>query len=44
MTWREKYMKNMVRLATLERLVAAGKLERAEVDAWQAERLEAYGY
>lgn len=38
MTWKEKYMKNMVTLATLQKLINAGKLTQEEVDAWIAER------
>jgi hypothetical protein len=42
-TWYEKYMANMVALATLDKLVQAGKLTREAVDAWAAERVEVYG-
>lgn len=44
MSWYEKYMKNMVSVTTLNKLVAANKLTREEVDAMIAERLELYGY
>lgn len=44
MTWYEKYMKNMVSIATLNKLVAAGKLTQAEVDKMVADRFEQYGY
>ena len=44
MTWYEKYMKNLVALSTLEKLVVAGKLTQAEVDEMVADRLEQYGY
>lgn len=44
MTWEEKYMKNMVSIATLNKLVAAGKLTQAEVDIMVADRLEEEGY
>lgn len=44
MTWKEKYMKNMVSKSTLDKLVAAGKLTREDVDGWVAARLEQYGY
>lgn len=44
MSWYDKYMNNMVTLATLNKLVAAGKLTQAEVDKMVADRLEQYGY
>jgi len=44
MTWYEKYMKNMVSIATLNKLVKAGKLTQSEVDKMVADRLEQYGY
>ena len=44
MTWYEKYMKNMVSMATLNKLVIAGKLNQQEVDKMVADRLEQYGY
>lgn len=44
MTWHELYMKNMVSIVTLNKLVAAGKLTQAEVDKMVADRLEQYGY
>ena len=44
MTWYEKYMKNMVSIATLNKLVKAGKLTQEEVDQMIADRLEQYGY
>lgn len=44
MTWYEKYMKNLVTLSTLNKLVAAGKLTQDEVDQMVADRLEQYGY
>lgn len=44
MTWAEKYMKNMVSIATLNKLVVAGKLTQTEVDTMVADRLEQYGY
>ena len=44
MTWYEKYMKNLVTLSTLNKLVAAGKLTQSEVDQMVADRLEQYGY
>ncbi|MEL7654745.1 MAG: hypothetical protein AAGU75_02425 [Bacillota bacterium] len=45
MTWEEKYMKNLVTLETLNKLVAAGKeLTQAEVDQMVADRLEQFGY
>lgn len=44
MMWYEKYMKNLVTLETLNKLVAAGKLTQAEVDQMVADRLEEYGY
>ena len=42
--WYERYMKNAVSIETLNRLVAAGKLSRADVDKMVADRLEQYGY
>lgn len=44
MTWYEKYMKNMVSMATLNKLVVAAKLTQSEVDQMVADRLEQYGY
>lgn len=44
MSWREKYMKNLVTIETLQKLVKAGRLEQEEVDAMMQERLEEYGY
>lgn len=44
MTWYEKYMINAVSIETLNKLVAAGKLTKAEVDKMVADRLEQYGY
>lgn len=44
MNWKEKYMKNLVSIETLNKLVAAGKLTQAEVDEMVAERLATYGY
>lgn len=44
MSWYEKYMKNMVTLETLNKLVAAEKLTQAEVDTMVTDRLEQYGY
>ena len=44
MSWEEKYMKNMVTLATLNKLVAAEKLTQGEVDQMVADRLEEFGY
>lgn len=40
----ELYIKNMVTLQSLNKLVNAGKLNRADVDAWVTERLEKFGY
>lgn len=42
--WRERYMKNMVTIITLNKLVAAQKLTQVEVDTMIADRLEQYGY
>jgi len=44
MTWYEKYMKNMVSIATLNKLVAANKLTQAEVDKMVSDRFDKYGY
>lgn len=44
MTWREKYLKNMVSIETLNKLVPAGKLDQEEVDQMVTERLEQHGY
>ena len=44
MSWYDKYMKNLVSIETLNKLVAAGKLTQAEVDQMVADRLEQYGY
>ena len=44
MTWAEKYMKNMVSIATLNKLVAANKLTQSEVDKMVSDRFEQYGY
>ena len=44
MTWEEKYMKNMVTIETLNKLVNAGKLTQKEVDDMVARRLEKEGY
>jgi hypothetical protein len=39
-----KYMKNMVSVTTLDKLAAAGKLTREEVERMISDRLERYGY
>ena len=44
MTWEEKYVKNMVTIETLNKLVNAGKLTQKEVDDMVARRLEEEGY
>ena len=44
MTWEEKYMKNMVTIETLNKLVTANKLTQEEVDQMVADRLAQYGY
>lgn len=44
MSWEEKYMKNLVTVETLNKLVAAVKLTQAEVDQMVADRLEQFGY
>ncbi|WP_278247311.1 hypothetical protein [Acetobacterium malicum] len=44
MTWYEKYMINAVSIATLNKLVKAGKLTQVEVDAMVADRLQQFGY
>lgn len=44
MSWYDKYMNNLVSIATLNKLVAAGKLTQEEVDDMVADRLEKYGY
>ena len=44
MTWEEKYMRNMVTIETLNKLVNAGKLTQKEVDDMVARRLEEEGY
>ena len=44
MNWYDKYMKNMVNIATLNKLVVAGRLTQQEVDKMVADRLEQYGY
>lgn len=42
--WHDRYMKNMVTVATLNKLVAAGKLEESMVNQWVEERKELLGY
>jgi len=42
--WYDRYMNNMVTVATLNKLVTAGKLPQTEVDAMVADRLSQYGY
>ena len=42
--WYIKYMNNLVTLATLNKLVRAGKLNQLTVDLWVQERLDKYGY
>ncbi len=44
MSWYDKYMKNLVSIETLNKLVAAGKLTQEEVDQMVTDRLEEYGY
>ena len=44
MTWEEKYMKNMVPIETLNKLVNAGKLTQKEDVDMVARRLEEEGY
>ena len=44
MSWHEKYMKNLVSIDTLNKLVVAGKITQQEVDKMIADRLEQYGY
>lgn len=38
------YMENAVALASLEKMIAAGKLTRKEVDGMVADRMEKYGF
>ena len=40
MSWEERYMRNMVTIETLNKLVNAGKLTQEEVDDMVARRLE----
>lgn len=44
MSWYEKYMKNLVSIETLNKLVVANKLAQEEVDQMVQDRLEQYGY
>ncbi len=44
MSWHDKYMINAVSIATLNKLVTAGKLTQVEVDTMVADRLVQYGY
>jgi len=44
MSWYEKYMRNLVSLETLNKLVAAGKLTQQEVEQMIADRLDEHGY
>lgn len=44
MSWREKYMYNLVNISTLNKLVAAGKLTQTEVDEMVEDRLAEFGY
>lgn len=44
MSWYEKYMKNLVSIETLNKLVVANKLMQEEVDLMVTDRLEEYGY
>jgi hypothetical protein len=44
MSWYDKYMINTVSIATLNKLVAAGKLTREEVDTMVSDRLSKHGY
>ncbi len=44
MSWEERYMRNMVTIETLNKLVNAGKLTQEEVDDMVARRLEEAGY
>ena len=43
-SWYIKYMRNMVTLDTLNRLVNAGKLDALMVEDWVEERQQKYGY
>ena len=44
MTWYEKYMKNMVSVYSLNKLVVANRLTQEELNAMIADRLEQFGY
>lgn len=45
MGWYDKYMKNLVSLATIDKLVAANKgVTQEERDRMVADRLEQFGY
>lgn len=44
MSWYDKFMKNMVSIETLNKLVSASKLTQEEVDTVVADRLQQYGY
>ena len=44
MNWYDRYMKNAVSLATIDKLVVAGKLTQTERDQMVADRLALYGY
>ncbi len=43
MNWQDLWMRNAVTKATLDRLVAAGKLPKEDVDDWVKERFGASG-
>lgn len=43
-SWYIKYMRNMVTLDTLNRLVNAGKLDSLMIEDWVEERQQKYGY
>ena len=42
--WHDRYMKNMVTVDTLQKLVDAEKLDADTVDDWIDERKELYGF
>lgn len=44
MSWYEKYMKNMVTIESMNKLVAKKLLTQAEVDKMVQDRKDKYGY
>ncbi len=42
--WYDLYLRNMVTVETLNKLVVSGKLSKEDVESWVVERLKKHAY